>query len=103
MVSSARSPLRAWIWRAFLHSSLIPLVLVESVLIAAYLLTNVAIRDAQIGYLEESAIHELGSAVARESSIIDSRLNAIEMQTRLYRDATAHALLVRALCRTILK
>lgn len=93
MASNARSPLRAWIWRAFVHSSLIPLVLVESVLIAAYLLTNVAIRDAQIGYLEESAIHELGSAVARESSIIDSRLNAIEMQTRLYRDATAHALL----------
>ncbi len=92
MASNVRSPLRAWIWRAFVHSSLIPLILVESVLIAAYLLTNVAIRDAQIGYLEESAIHELGAAVNRESSIIDSRLNAIEMQTRLYRDATAHAL-----------
>lgn len=92
MALPVRSPLRAWIWRAFLHSSLIPLILVESVLIAAYLLTNVAIRDAQIGYLEASAIHELGSAVRREAAIVDSRLNAIEMQTRLYRDASAHAL-----------
>ena len=33
-------PLRRWIWRAFLQSALIPLVLVESVLIGVYLYTN---------------------------------------------------------------
>ena len=46
----SRNPIgvRQWIWRAFVQTTLIPLVLVEVVLIAAYLLTNSAIRDAQI-------------------------------------------------------
>ena len=33
MPSSSRYPLRQWIWRAFVQSALIPLILVESVLI----------------------------------------------------------------------
>ena len=40
--------LRRWIWRAFIRSALIPLVLVEAGLIAVYLLSNQAVRDAQI-------------------------------------------------------
>ena len=53
MPSSSRYPLRQWIWRAFVQSALIPLILVESVLIAVYLLSNQAIRDAQIGHVQE--------------------------------------------------
>ena len=56
MPHSSRYPLRQWIWRAFVQSALIPLILVESVLIAVYLLRNQAIRDAQIGHLEEAAL-----------------------------------------------
>ena len=48
MPRASRYPLRQWIWRAFVQSALIPLILVESVLITVYLLSNAAIRDAQI-------------------------------------------------------
>ncbi|MDD0844629.1 hybrid sensor histidine kinase/response regulator [Pseudomonas sp. Gutcm_11s] len=85
-------PLRRWIWRAFLQSALIPLVLVESVLIGVYLYTNESIRESQVGYLQSSALQDLDSAVRREGQVIDSRLRAIEAQVGVYRDAVAEAL-----------
>ena len=51
--------LSQWIWRAFVQSALIPLVLVETVLIAIYLLSNSAIRDAQVDYLRQMALEDL--------------------------------------------
>ncbi|PKQ42463.1 histidine kinase [Pseudomonas sp. YY-1] len=92
MPSSSRYPLRQWIWRAFVQSALIPLILVESVLIAVYLLSNQAIRDAQIGHLQETAVKDLASAALREGQIIDGRLRSIESLVQVYRDATHKAL-----------
>ena len=92
MPRSARTPLRQWIWRAFVQSALIPLILVESVLITAYLLTNSAIRDAQVDYLQQSALEDLSSAVLREGKVIDMRLQGIEVPTRLFRDAVGRSL-----------
>jgi PAS domain S-box-containing protein len=92
MSRTSRYPLRQWIWRAFVQSALIPLILVESVLITVYLLSNAAIRDAQIGYLQRSALGDLSAAVAREGQVIDSRLRAVEAQVQIFRDATLQAL-----------
>lgn len=92
MPSSSRHPLRQWIWRAFVQSALIPLILVESVLIAVYLLSNQAIRDAQIGHLQETAVKDLASAAAREGQIIDGRLRSIESLVQVYRDGVDRAL-----------
>ncbi|MDG9757666.1 ATP-binding protein [Pseudomonas sediminis] len=92
MPSSSRYPLRQWIWRAFVQSALIPLILVESVLIAVYLLSNQAIRDAQIDHLQETAVKDLASAALREGQIIDGRLRSIESLVQVYRDATHKAL-----------
>ena len=92
MPSAQHKPLRRWIWQAFLQSALIPLVLVESVLIGVYLYTNESIRDAQVGYLQSSALQDLASAVQREGQVIDSRLRAIEAQVSIFRDAVGEAL-----------
>ncbi|MDX5370866.1 MAG: response regulator [Pseudomonadaceae bacterium] len=92
MPLASLKPLRRWIWRAFLHSALIPLVLVESVLIGVYLYTNESIREAQVGYLQSSALQDLDSAVRREGQVIDGRLRAIEAQAGILRDALGEAL-----------
>jgi len=84
--------LRQWIWRAFLQSALIPLVLVESVLIAVYLLTNTAIRDTQLDYLQQRAAQDLTGTVQREGEIIGRRLEGLEAQTKIYQAATTRAL-----------
>ncbi|SNS71687.1 ATP-binding protein [Pseudomonas segetis] len=85
-------PLRQWIWRAFVQSSLIPLVLVECVLIAVYMLSNSAIREAQMGYLRENALSQLSTSVDRERQVIESRLRGVQVQVELLRDATLQAL-----------
>ena len=91
--ASNKIGLRQWIWRAFVQSALIPLILVETVLIAIYLLTNTAIRDAQIEHLRETALVELQSAASQEARLVDERLTQVGMLTELYRNLTAGALL----------
>lgn len=86
------TPLRQWIWRAFVQSALIPLVLVESVLIGVYLYSNESIRQAQIEHLQSSALEHLARAARREGQVVDSRLQAIEDQVKVLRDATVEAL-----------
>ena len=92
MPRASRYPLRQWIWRAFVQSALIPLILVESVLITVYLLSNAAIRDAQIEHLQQSALDDLSAAVAREGQGIDGRLRSVEAQVQIFRDAALNAL-----------
>ena len=82
--ASNKIGLRQWIWRAFVQSALIPLILVETVLIAIYLLTNTAIRDAQIEHLRETALIELQSAASQEARLVDERLTQVGMLTELY-------------------
>ncbi|MFD1693086.1 ATP-binding protein [Azotobacter chroococcum] len=64
----------------------------ESVLIGAYLLSNAATRDAQLGHLEERARQSLESDAQREAEVVDWRLWSVEKQTRIFRDAVVHAL-----------
>ena len=87
-----RKPLFSWVWRAFVQSALVPLVLVESVLIAVYLLTNGAIRDAQVEHLHETALESLDVAVQREARVIDGQLRGLISHLQVYRDAIAIAL-----------
>lgn len=84
--------LRQWIWRAFVRSALIPLVLVETALIAIYLLTNNAIRDAQVEHLRETALNDLQAAVSLESRLISEQLSQVSSLSQLYRNLTAQAL-----------
>lgn len=79
-------------WRAFVQSALIPLILVETVLVAAYLLTNIAIRDAQVSHLRETALLDLQGAAAQESRLISLRLQSVADLTSLFADQTLEAL-----------
>lgn len=84
--------LRSWMWRAFVQSALIPLLLVETVLIAIYLLSNSAIRDAQVDYLRETARNDLRVVARQESRVIDQQLSSISMLTRMYGNEVGSAL-----------
>ncbi|GAB3371076.1 sensor histidine kinase [Azotobacter armeniacus] len=84
--------MRRWFWRAFILYALIPLIVVESVLIGAYLLSNAAMRNAQLGNLEERAQQSLAGAIQREAEIVGWDLQSIEKQTRIFRGAVVQAL-----------
>lgn len=89
---SSKTGIRQWIWRAFVQSALIPLVLVEAVLIAAYLLTNNAIRDAQIDHLRQTALAELQAAVGQEARVVGEQLQQVASTTLLLRNFTGRTL-----------
>lgn len=88
--------LRHWIWKSFSQSALIPLLLVETLLVAAYFFTNNSIRAAQIDYLRNNALSALKSSAQVEARVIDEQLSHIQNLTELYRSQTALALLTPA-------
>lgn len=92
MPATPRIGLRRWIWRAFVRSALIPLVLVEAGLIAVYLLSNQAVRDAQVNYLRETALSDLQASASQEARVVDEQLTHIGALTGFYRDMVAGAL-----------
>lgn len=89
--------LRRWIWKSFSQSALIPLLLIETLLVAAYFFTNNSIRSAQIEYLRNNALSALESSAQIEARVIDEQLSHIRNLTELYRNQTAQALLTPAL------
>ena len=92
MLSNSQIGLRQWIWRAFAQSALIPLLLVETVLIAVYLLSNSSIRETQIDYLRDTAMTELKFAAALEGRVVEEQLAKVGGLAALYRNLTAQAL-----------
>lgn len=90
--ASTRTGLRQWMWRAFVGSALIPLILVETVLVGCYLLSNQAIRDAQLAYLGRSANDSLGASAEQNALIIENQLQHIGDTTALLARMTQEAL-----------
>lgn len=75
--------MRQWMWRAFLRSALIPLILVETVLVGCYLVSNQSIREAQLGYLNSSAGESLAASAEQNAKIIENQLEHIAGTTSL--------------------
>ncbi|MCD5983212.1 sensor histidine kinase [Pseudomonas sp. CDFA 610] len=65
---------RSWMWRAFISTSLVPLVMVEIALLLAYFLTNQSILESQGEYLRKSAARELQASVAQNADIVEGQL-----------------------------
>ncbi|MDD1509080.1 ATP-binding protein [Pseudomonas sp. CNPSo 3701] len=77
MGSKSKVTIRSWIWSLFVQTALIPLILVETLLIAAYLHTNASIRDAQIANLRSVALENLEATSAQEAQILQNELSHI--------------------------
>ncbi|VXC51162.1 Histidine kinase [Pseudomonas sp. 8Z] len=84
MPQTSQVNLRTWIWRAFVQTALIPLILVETVLISVYLLTNASIRDAQVEHLRQTARNDLQAAASQEAALVQSELTHIARLTDTY-------------------
>ena len=87
--------LRQWIWRVFAQSALVPLLLVETVLIAVYLLTNSSIREAQIDHLRQTALTDLQSAAQQEGRLINERLDSMASEVATLRTQVPQMLAVQ--------
>lgn len=83
-----RTTTQSWVWRAMVKSALIPLILVETVLVAIYLFSNQMIADANIAYISDKADAQLELTVRRETEIIRQQLLSVSRLTEIYRNET---------------
>lgn len=92
MHNNKKTSLRNWIWKALASSALVPLIMVELVLIAVYMLTNQSIRTSQIEYLHEAAITDLVESVQQNTNIVNMKLTGLGNDVNLFAGLTEHAL-----------
>lgn len=81
-----------WVWRALVRSALIPLLLVETLLVAVYLFSSHYIHDANIDLLRQQADEQLANTARLEVNVIDEQLHAVSALVNVYREAVARAL-----------
>ncbi|MCC6558844.1 MAG: ATPase [Polyangiaceae bacterium] len=79
-----REPLRKLVWRAFLRTALIPLLLVELALIGAYLAANAAGKSENQAAVRALAEDALARIAVQEAALIDARLSSVAQMTTLY-------------------
>lgn len=84
--------LQSWLWVAFSRHALIPLLIVESLLVVAYIYSANTVTDRNISYLRETAIEELSFSSERYSDYLDTKLSSIDRGIKLYADAVVSAL-----------
>lgn len=83
-----------WIWRTYIKTSVVPLVLVQLVFIAIYFLTNEWSRERQILSMKNEVLNEMKIVAAQEASLIESQTYRISTLANLYRDSVADVLKV---------
>ncbi|WP_256206981.1 ATP-binding protein [Pseudomonas sp. P97.38] len=88
--SNKKVSLRQWIWRAFVSTSLLPLILVEGVLITTYFITNQSIRSSQIEHLHQSATQDIQDSVQQNALLVQGQLEQIHKAISLYAKSTEH-------------
>ncbi|MFM8445611.1 MAG: ATP-binding protein [Methylococcus sp.] len=85
-------PLATWIWRSYAKTALAPLLLVEVALIAIYIQTNAASREAHIDILRQEATLAMRRIAQQQADNVSRQLNTVTQLTDLYRRQAALAL-----------
>ncbi|MDI1428986.1 response regulator [Polyangium sorediatum] len=85
-------PLFRWIWHAFFRTALIPLLLVEVVLILAYLGANRFVQRENTTAVRTVATGELSRIASREAVLIDQELSAVMTGARVLTDEVRRSL-----------
>jgi len=85
-------PLLRWIWRAFFRTALIPLLLVEVVLILAYVAANRFVLDENTAAVRTVASDEVSRIARREAAFIDRELADVMASAQVLTDEIGRSL-----------
>ena len=84
--------MRDWLWLAFSRHALIPLLVVETALVVAYIVSANSVTERNSNYLYETAIEELSYSANNYAGHLDTKLGQISTDIRIFGDAVTHAL-----------
>jgi signal transduction histidine kinase/ActR/RegA family two-component response regulator len=88
--------LAKWIWRAYLRTALIPILLMELVFLAIFFGINTAMRDRLFNFLQNAAQVQVSRVATLESAAIDHQLDSVRISTELYAAQIGKALKAEA-------
>jgi signal transduction histidine kinase len=80
-----------WMWRSYLRTALVPLLVVELMLVVAYFATNTLTKDANITAIRATAEQSLAEVVRLNAGVASERLAAVTDLTRVLQRQTAEA------------
>ena len=80
------------VWGTYTKNSLIPMLLISIVLLAAYFVSISLIRDANVEFAEEYIHREVENRAVKEAALLASQLESVERSTQLLADYTLTAL-----------
>lgn len=83
---------RQWMYRSFLRNALLPLMLVEGLLVAAYFLTQTLMQQDSVTQTHLEAEHTLQQSAQREAQIIQQQLDHLEQTITLFQRQTKRVL-----------
>lgn len=87
-----KQTLMQWIWKSFLKTALIPLVVIELVFIGIYFLANGWSKNETVDMLKNTVQEELSQVSLQEAEIIQNKISSIANAANLYRKQTKLAL-----------
>ena len=86
------TPAQRWIWRSYVRTTLVPLLLVELVIIAVYVITSVVTHRENVRSLGALSVEEVEGIATREAQNINERFAAVAGLAEVLRTETATAL-----------
>lgn len=81
-----------WIWKPYIKTAVIPLLLVELVFIGIYFVTNNWSRERHIASMKSEVFNEMQILASQEAAVIDGQTQRVATITNLYRDSISLAL-----------
>lgn len=81
-----------WIWKPYIKTSVIPLLLVELVFIGIYFVTNNWSRERHILSMKNEVFNEIRILASQEAAVIDGQTQRVSTITNMYRDSISLAL-----------
>lgn len=86
------TPLKRLLWRSYLHTSLIPLFVIEVSFLAIFWLSGGYVYDANIAAFGQLSRTYFNDIAHREATAISVKLEAIASQTKVFANQTRNAL-----------
>lgn len=86
------TPLRTHLWRSYLQSALIPLLVIELTFVAVYWVSSLVVFDRNMGTAANLSRLYFSDIAARESGTIRAKLEAVASHTRVFSQETLAAL-----------
>lgn len=86
MSGKSKNPisLTKWIWRSYLKTALVPIILIELLFIGIFFGINFMMRDKLTGLINTAVDKQMSKLVSLEAASIDSQLKNIEISTKSF-------------------